>query len=93
MAKSGINALVRHVASKWGKQGIRANAVAPGLVLTEKIQRNMDAAIQASALERTRSARLGRPDDIAAMVAFLISSDAEWINGQVISVDGGATLR
>ncbi len=93
MAKSGINALVRHVASKWGKQGIRANAVAPGLVLTEKIQRNMDAAFQASALERTRSARLGRPDDIAAMVAFLISSDAEWINGQVISVDGGATLR
>jgi NAD(P)-dependent dehydrogenase (short-subunit alcohol dehydrogenase family) len=41
----------------------------------------------------SRSSRLGQPEDIAAMVAFLMSSDAEWINGQVISVDGGATMR
>jgi NAD(P)-dependent dehydrogenase (short-subunit alcohol dehydrogenase family) len=53
----------------------------------------LPSAFRDTALESTRSARLGRPDDIAAMVAFLMSSDAEWINGQVISVDGGATLR
>jgi NAD(P)-dependent dehydrogenase (short-subunit alcohol dehydrogenase family) len=41
----------------------------------------------------TCSTRLGEPDDIAAMVAFLFSDDSAWINGQVISVDGGATLR
>jgi NAD(P)-dependent dehydrogenase (short-subunit alcohol dehydrogenase family) len=93
MAKSGINALVRHVASKWGKQGVRANAVAPGLVLTEKTQAGLDPSFRQMALRETRSPRLGRPDDIAAMVAFLLSSDGEWINGQVISVDGGATLR
>ncbi len=93
IAKSGINALVRHVASRWGKQGVRANAVAPGLVLTDKILESLPPAFRDTALESTRSARLGRPDDIAAMVAFLMSSDAEWINGQVISVDGGATLR
>ena len=93
VAKSGINAIVRHVASKWGKQGIRANAVAPGLVMTEKIQQNLDPSFRAMALENSRSPRLGRPDDIAAMVAFLMSSDAEWINGQVISVDGGSTMR
>ncbi len=93
VAKSGINALVRHVASKWGKQGVRANAVAPGLVLTEKIQEALDDSFRAMALKGSRSPRLGRPDDIAAMVAFLMSSDAEWINGQVISVDGGATMR
>lgn len=93
VAKSGINAIVRHVASKWGKQGVRANAIAPGLVLTETVQEGLDPSFRASVLKRQRSNRLGRPDDIAAMVAFLMSSDAEWINGQVISVDGGATLR
>jgi NAD(P)-dependent dehydrogenase (short-subunit alcohol dehydrogenase family) len=93
VAKSGINALVRHVASKWGKQGVRANAIAPGLVLTDKIQDALDSSFRDRALKGSRSPRLGRPDDIAAMVAFLMSSDAEWINGQVISVDGGATMR
>lgn len=93
VAKSGINAIVRHVASKWGKQGVRANAIAPGLVLTPTVQEGLDPSFRASVLKRQRSNRLGRPDDIAAMVAFLVSSDAEWINGQVISVDGGATMR
>lgn len=93
VAKSGINAIVRHVASKWGKRGIRANAVAPGLVLTETVQEALDPSFRDMALKGSRSPRLGRPEDIAAMVAFLMSSDAEWINGQVISVDGGATMR
>ncbi|MHB8463649.1 MAG: SDR family NAD(P)-dependent oxidoreductase [Acidimicrobiales bacterium] len=93
MAKSAINALVRHVASRWGKEGIRANAVAPGLVLTETVRASLDDTFRDLALGMTRSARLGTPEDIAAMVAFLCSADGEWINGQVISVDGGATLR
>jgi NAD(P)-dependent dehydrogenase (short-subunit alcohol dehydrogenase family) len=93
IAKSGINALVRHIASKWGKTGIRANAVAPGLVLSETIKASLDEDFKAYALGITRSARLGDPDDIAAMVAMLCSDDGAWINGQVISVDGGATLR
>ncbi|MET0661035.1 MAG: SDR family oxidoreductase, partial [Steroidobacteraceae bacterium] len=45
------------------------------------------------ALRGTRSQRLGRPDDIASVVAMLMSADGEWINGQVLSVDGGATIR
>ena len=93
VAKSGINALVRHIGSKWGKQGVRANAIAPGLVLTDTVQQGLEESFRALALKRSRSFRLGRPDDIAAMVAFLMSSDGEWINGQVMSVDGGATLR
>lgn len=93
MAKSGINALVRHVASRWGKRGVRANAVAPGLVVTDRMEGALDQSFREMALRGTRSPRLGRPDDIAAMVAFLMSSDGEWINGQVFSVDGGATLR
>lgn len=93
VAKSGINAIVRHVASRWGKEGVRANAVAPGLVLTDKIQAALDPSFRAAALKGSRSPRLGRPEDVAALVAFLMSADAEWINGQVISVDGGATMR
>lgn len=93
MAKAGVNALVRHVASKWGKHGVRANAVAPGLVLTPTAQAGLPTEFRTRALAGTRSARLGRPDDIAAMATFLLSDDADWINGQVISVDGGATIR
>ena len=49
--------------------------------------------LQKRTLKGTRSWRLGHPRDIAAMVVFLLSDDGEWINGQVISVDGGVTLR
>ena len=94
MSKSAINALVRHIASRWGKEGIRANAVAPGLVRTE---RNFEVLADEDTLNivlsTLRSPRVGKPDDIAAMVAFLASADGEWINGQVIAVDGGTTLR
>ena len=93
MAKSGLGGLVRHLASRWGKEGIRANAVAPGLVLTETIRASIDPAFRDMALAVTRSHRLGAPEDIAALVAFLASDDASWINGQIISVDGGAVLR
>lgn len=93
MSKSGINALMRHVASRWGKQGIRANAVAPGLVVTEKMRATLPEPFRLQALKGVRSQRLGEPDDIAAMVTLLMSGDGEWINGQVISVDGGAILR
>jgi NAD(P)-dependent dehydrogenase (short-subunit alcohol dehydrogenase family) len=93
MGKSAVTALVRHIASRWGKEGIRANMVAPGLVLTETVQSSLTPEFRDFALRGTRSARLGRPEDIAAMVAFLGSEDGGWVNGQVISVDGGASMR
>jgi NAD(P)-dependent dehydrogenase (short-subunit alcohol dehydrogenase family) len=93
MAKSGINALVRHMAARWGKDGIRANAVAPGVVITPSVETRGVSDFLAEALKRTPSPRLGRPGDIAGMVAFLLSDDGEWVNGQVVSVDGGLTKR
>lgn len=90
MAKSGLTALTRHVASHWGKQGIRANAVAPGLVMTPAAR---SGTMAEHVLPRVPHPRLGEPSDIAAAVAFLLSDDAAWINGQVLSVDGGSTMR
>lgn len=93
-SKSGLNALMRHVASKWGKQGLTANCVAPGFVMTPE----MIAAGSVPpewidySIAQTRSTRLGKVEDIAAMVAMLLSEDGRWINGQVIHVNGGALL-
>jgi NAD(P)-dependent dehydrogenase (short-subunit alcohol dehydrogenase family) len=93
MAKAGITALMRHVATRWGKDGIRANAVAPGLVLTDAVRAGMSEAAKAQVLAMGRTPRLGQPQDIAGMVALLMSEEGVWITGQVVSVDGGATMR
>jgi NAD(P)-dependent dehydrogenase (short-subunit alcohol dehydrogenase family) len=93
ISKSGVNALMRHVASRWGKQNIRANAIAPGFVPTEKNLLTAPKAFLDEVLSASRSARHGEPADIAAMMTLLLSDDGSWINGQAISVDGGTLLR
>ena len=93
VSKAGLQALMRHVASRWGKQGVRANAIAPGLVITEQIRDHFPENLRQATLAITRSPRLGTSEDIAAMVAMLMSDDGAWINGQVIGVDGGAKFR
>lgn len=92
IAKSGVNALVRHCASRWGREGLRANAIMPGLVITPEKRDTMPKDFQAQVLAAGRSTRLGEPEDIAAMVALLASGDGAWINGQCIAVDGGSSL-
>jgi NAD(P)-dependent dehydrogenase (short-subunit alcohol dehydrogenase family) len=93
-AKAGIGALTRHVASRWGRDGIRCNAVAPGFTGTD-VMRSIPQwpELEAAALRKTPSTRVGYPSDIAAMVAFLMSDEGAWVNGQVINIDGGAVLR
>ena len=93
MTKNAIHALARHVAAKWGKKGIRANVICPGLVLTEAVQQYMTEEQVAMGLKAIPHTRLGQPDDIAAMVALLASDDGAWINGQVYHVNGGNQMR
>jgi len=93
VAKAGINALMRHVASRWGKEGIRANSISPGLVLTETATAVLAEEERNLLAQATRSRRLGKPEDIAGAVVFLMSQEGEWINGQTISVNGGILLR
>ena len=93
-AKAGIGALTRHVASRWGREGIRCNAVAPGFTGTDAMRSAPQwPDLEAAALRGTRSTRVGYPADIAALVTFLMSDDGAWVNGQVINIDGGAVLR
>lgn len=92
VAKAGINALVRHVARRWGKEGVRANAVAPALTLTEVVLAEQRDGWKEQVLAGMASPRLGEPEDIAALVAFLLSDDASWITGQTYNVNGGLML-
>ncbi|HUB58740.1 MAG TPA: SDR family oxidoreductase [Mycobacterium sp.] len=93
-AKAGIGALTRHVASRWGKEGIRCNAVAPGFTATDAIRSAPQwPELEAAALKRIRGTRVGDPEDIAALVAFLLSAEGSWINGQIVNIDGGTILR
>lgn len=93
MTKNAIHALARHVAAKWGKQGVRANVICPGLVLTEAVKQHLTDEYVERGLKAVPHTRLGQPEDIAAAVTFLASSDGAWVNGQVWHVNGGAQMR
>lgn len=93
MTKNAIHPLARHVASKWGKKGIRANVICPGVVLTEAVRIHMTDEQVERALRQVPHQRLGDPGDIAAAIAFLASDDGAWVNGQVWHVNGGMQLR
>jgi NAD(P)-dependent dehydrogenase (short-subunit alcohol dehydrogenase family) len=91
--KAGVISLSRHVATRWGREGIRSNVVSPGYVLSPARRAAMTPGETDYVLDQAYSVRLGEPRDIAAAAAFLLSSDASWINGQVLSVDGGQVMR
>lgn len=90
-AKAGLVGLVRSVARELGSRGITANVVAPGFIDTEMTRALPEEAMQA-ALARIPLGRLGTPQDVAGLVAFLAGDAAAYITGQVFGVDGGLTL-
>jgi NAD(P)-dependent dehydrogenase (short-subunit alcohol dehydrogenase family) len=92
VAKAGLNALMRHVAFRYAREGIRANAVCPGIIMTDAVLRGTTAEERVQMTSKIPSGRAGTPQDIAGMVAFLMSDDAQHVNGQAISVNGGSLM-
>ncbi len=92
-AKAGEIGLTRQLGHELGKFGITVNSVAPGFVrsnpTTEKQWESYGAEGQKAMLERIATRRLGKVEDIVAATLFFASEQAEWITGQVLSVDGG----
>lgn len=87
-SKGGINALTRALAAELAPKNITVNAVAPGMIETE-MSREVRELAGDKILPYIMLNRYGRPEDIAAAVAFLASSDADYITGEVLRVDGG----
>jgi len=94
-AKSGVNLLTKSSAAEYGSQGIRINAVSPGVIRTPGLenyfneQPDMKKGLEQSAVMN----RLGEPGEIAEAVVFLLSERASFITGQLLSVDGGGAVR
>lgn len=90
-AKAALENLTRTMAAEWGHRGIRVNAVAPGVVMTEELARtlNTESRIRRQ-VETVPLQRLGTPDDIGPLCAFLVSDAAAWTSGTVIAVNGGS---
>lgn len=91
-SKAALEALVRYLAVELGPQGIRVNAVSGGIVETGALEHFPNREEMLAMGERTAAGRMLVPDDLAAVVCFLCSDDAEMIRGQVIVVDGGYSL-
>lgn len=92
-AKSAVNGLTKSLALEYGPAGITVNAIPPGFVDTPMLRKTEARGLLGSTVEeiaqRTPVRRAGRPEDIAATVAFLVSEEASYITGQIIGVNGG----
>ena len=95
VAKGGVNILTKSSAAEYGSQGIRINAVSPGVIRTPGIEQYFEE--QPDMAEGLKKAavmnRLGEPNEIAEAVTFLSSDRASFITGQLLSVDGGGAVR
>lgn len=89
VSKGAVESLVRYVAVGFGKQGIRCNAIAPGVVMSETAQEVLGSDLKEMFLQYHLTPRLGVPLDIASLAVFLASAQAEYMTGAIIPVHGG----
>ena len=89
-SKGGIGQLTKALANEWAPKGVNVNAIAPGYIATDNTEalRN-DAARYQAILERIPQGRWGTPEDFAGPAVFLASSASDYVNGEILTVDGG----
>ena len=94
VSKAAVEMLVRNTADELGMVGVRVNAIRPGLVPTELASfLTSNEFIHADYLEQMPLGRTGTPEEIAEAVRYLVGPESSWTTGQIISIDGGHTLR
>jgi NAD(P)-dependent dehydrogenase (short-subunit alcohol dehydrogenase family) len=91
--KASIAALMRTVATQYGKKGIRANTILPGLIIHDKGTNLMPDHMKQNVLDQVLTPQLGDADNIASLVAYLFSDDARYLQGQEFSVNGGMAVH
>jgi len=92
-AKGGVQAMSRSTALHWAQDGIRVNTIDPGFIDTPLLDQVRGTPLEGEMLARTPLGRLGRPEEIAAGVAFLASDDASFVTGTELRIDGGYLAR
>jgi gluconate 5-dehydrogenase len=92
-AKAGLTGMVRSLAAEFGPHGITSNAIAPGFFATEtNVHIATDPVLSAPFEQRTPMGRWGRPEEISGAAVFLASDAASYVNGHVLTVDGGTSI-
>ena len=89
-SKGGVGQLTKALANEWAGKGVNVNAIAPGYIATDNTQALQDDPVRSRAiLERIPQGRWGQPEDFAGPIVFLASSASDYVNGEVLVVDGG----
>jgi NAD(P)-dependent dehydrogenase (short-subunit alcohol dehydrogenase family) len=91
VTKAGVGQLMRAVATQFGKQGIRANTILPGMIVHDRMR--LPESFREAVLGQVVTPSFGGPEAIGSLVAYLFSDDARYLQGQCIQVDGGLTVH